>query len=85
MGLSLIDENEEEGFDGSDDIKTIHHREKRVTSFTLPSSIIHRFKSFNNFKFHLLAERISFVLIISMGFQLTVNLQIISKVEQISF
>ena len=48
MGLSLIDENEEESYDGSDDIKTIHHREKRVTSFTLPSSIIHRFKPFNN-------------------------------------
>ena len=46
MGLSLIDENEEEdddrSDDRSDDIKTIHHREKRVTSFTLPSSIIHR-------------------------------------------
>ena len=43
MGLSLIDENEEEEEDDrSDDIKTVHHREKRVTSFTLPSTIIHR-------------------------------------------
>ena len=42
MGLSLIDENEEEDDDRSDDIKTVHHREKRVTSFTLPSTIIHR-------------------------------------------
>ena len=42
MGLSLIDENEEEEDDRSDDIKTIYHREKRVTSFTLPSSIIQR-------------------------------------------
>ena len=48
MGLSLIDENEEENYDRSDDIKTIHHREKRVTSFTLPSSIIQRFNSFKN-------------------------------------
>ena len=40
MGLSLIDENEEDP--ESDDIKTIHHRQERVTSFTLPSSIIHR-------------------------------------------
>ena len=39
MGLSLIDENEEDP--ESDDIKTIHHRQQRVTSFTLPS-IIHR-------------------------------------------
>ena len=45
MGLSLIDENEEEEddkIDKSDDIKTVHHRQKRVTSFTLPSTIIHR-------------------------------------------
>merc|ERR1712032_744024 len=39
----IIDENEEDP--ESDDIKTIHHRQQRVTSFTLPS-IIHSSNSY---------------------------------------